>query len=108
MIADEEAPAEPHQAADERVHGVVADGAAEDDRGAAGVAQRGDIEAARPCVEGDGGEGETAVRGRGGEAQTDAREGISGLQVQAAEEATGRGRRGAGSGVSGTTTLTVT
>ena len=68
--ADQETPTQPHQAPDERLHGVVADGAPRDRQVSAGHAQRRDLEAAGPALEAaDGGPAEALPRrGRATEA----------------------------------------
>lgn len=72
--------------AHERLHGVVADRAEEDLRGAAGDAQRRDQQEAGQDVEDAVRHREEAVRRRGGEAASAAHPAVPGLQVQAAEE----------------------
>jgi hypothetical protein len=74
------------EAADERVHGVVAGPAAEDGPGEPQDAQLGDLEAARRRVEAAQRSGEEAVHRRSEEAARRAHEGAPRLQVPAAAE----------------------
>ena len=78
---DEEAQEEPREAADERVHGLVAAGAAEDHRPEPGRPQRGDLQEPGQGVAGALRGGEAALHRRGGAAETAAPEGVPRLQV---------------------------
>ena len=89
---DQEAPAKPHQAANERLHGVVADGEEEDHRGDAGQAQRRDLQGAGEALEAPERRPAQPLCGGGRAAEDIAPEGVPGLQVQAEEEAEGGGR----------------
>jgi len=86
LVADKKEQSEPHQAANERVHGVVADRAAQDMPRATGHAQRGDIEKARYALENPNRPTAETVHRRSRDAETDAPQRVSGLQIQASQE----------------------
>lgn len=87
MFADEEEQSEPHQEANERVHGLVADRAQENMRADAGHAQRGDQQEPGPRVEDAQRRGAPALHRRGGAPAPAAHARVPRLQVPAAQEA---------------------
>ena len=77
---------ESREASDERLHGLVADRAAEDHRGHSRHAQRRDFQIPRQKMEDAVGGGSAALRPRGRKAQAFASARVSRLQIQAEEE----------------------
>ena len=86
-LSDEEALAKPHQAADERLHGLLSHRAEEDNRDPARHTQRGGLQGAGQALEGAEQRGQGAVRPGGRAAAPPAHAGVPRLQVPAEEEA---------------------
>lgn len=92
MSTDQEEQSEPHQAADERVHGVVADRASKNMRTDTRHAQRRDLKEPRALVEDSKRRREAAFHRRGGAAEATTYTRVPGLQVPAAQEDSQAGR----------------
>lgn len=86
MSTDEKEQPEPHQEADERLHGLVADRAQKNMRANTRHAQRGDLQEPRPRVEDLERRREAALHRRGGETKAASHARVPRLQVQASQE----------------------
>ncbi len=86
LLPDQEALAQPHQEADERLHGLVADREAQDHRDPAGHPQRRDLKVPGQEVEDAERGGARAVHPGGRAPQAAPPAGVPGLQVPAQEE----------------------
>ena len=85
-VADKEALSPPHQATDERLHGLLTHGAKAYHRSAARHTQRGGVQGSGKEVEGADERGPRAVHRRGRAAPAAPHAAIPGLQVPAQEE----------------------
>ena len=85
-VTDKKEQPESHQAANERVHGLVADRAQENLRSPARHAQRRDQQEARSPLEDPRRGRAQALHRRGREAPTAPHDGVSRLQIQATKE----------------------
>lgn len=86
IVTDQEEQPEPHQEANERVHGLVADRAQENMWADAWYAQRGNLKELGPRLEDAQRWGTPTLHRRGGEAQAATYARVPRLQVQATQE----------------------